>query len=59
VRLTTTTTYIGKDGKVAEVKCNEQVIYYETVLPQKVQIATIKDIGEGMKITVTRLETNY
>lgn len=56
MKLVTTTTYIGRDGEVQYVKRSERDLYFHTILPKIRQIAEIDKIGEGYKITVTRLE---
>lgn len=56
MKLTTTTTYIGKDGVIKEVKKRERTLYYDVVLSTVLQTAVIKEWEGGSKITVTRLE---
>lgn len=56
MKITTTTTYIGKDGEIKDVKRKVHVSYFQVALPFVRQTAVIKDYEEGMKITVTRLE---
>lgn len=56
MKQTTTTTYIGRDGEVMEVRRKEERVYYQVATPYARQIAVIKNIGEGLKITVTRIE---
>ena len=56
MKITTKTTYIGSDGRIADEKQRERDIYFEVVLPRMRQIATIECVGDGHKITITRLE---
>lgn len=56
MKLVTTTTYIGRNGEVEFVRRLEEHLYFETILPEIRQTATIDPLGEGYKITVTRLE---
>ena len=55
MKLVTTTTYIGKDGRVIVEKKREQNLYYNSILPLVRQSATISDLDKGYKIVVSRL----
>lgn len=51
-----TTTYIGACGEIERVVREEEVFEYDVGLRATRQIADVKKIGEGYKITVTRFE---